>query len=298
VIYYFLPDIGIFGGVKVACQLADILNSLQVPVSVAFPKGQAPDWFPFSAPVLSDAEACSALGQSDWAILTWPPDHERLAQLPGRRIIHAQGTDPLMNPLFADRSALVLTCWSFATDYARRLGAEPIEIGISISPRFYFQHQEKLINRVAYMPRRGYATVRACMRTCPGLDFAPIEGMDETATAALMQNSGIFLATAQGEQFGLPALEAMAAGCLVLSVPVVGGMEYLHHRTNCLVAEPDDIPHILAEAMRPENRARNERLRAAGLATAWRYHPAHQRRRLAALLDNGLAKLRRHRDGS
>lgn len=202
-----------------------------------------------------------------------------------------------MDPLFSDPSALVLTCWSYATDYARRLGADPIEIGISISPRFFFQHEEKLVNRVAYMPRRGYATVRACMRACPRLDFAPIEGMDEAATAMLMKKSGVFLATARGEQFGLPALEAMAAGCLVLSVPVVGGMEYLHHGENCLVAEPDDLAKVLTEAVLPENRTRNECLRAAGLATAWRYHPAHQRRRLAALLDNGLAKLRHHGSG-
>lgn len=296
-IFYFLPDTGIFGGVKVACQLADMLNGLGIPVAVAFPDGRAPEWFPFAAPVLSDAEAIRALGPEDWAVLTWPPDHKRLAPFPGRRIVHTQGTDPLMDPLLADPSALVLTCWSFAADYARRMGARPVEIGISISPPFFFDHREKLFNRVAYMPRRGYATVRSCMRACPWLDFAPIEGLDEAATASLMQNSGVFLATAKGEQFGLPALEAMAAGCLVLSVPVVGGMEYLHHGENCLVAEPDELASVLAEAMLPENRARNERLRAAGLATAWQYHPERQRRRLAALLGDQLAILRPNGSG-
>ncbi len=294
-IYYFLPDSGIFGGVKVACQLADLLGGLGIPVIVAFPDGRAPEWFRFSAPVLTDVEARQALGPQDWAVLTWPPDHERLARLPGRRIVHAQGTDPLMDPLFSDPGALVLTCWSFATAYARRLGADPVEIGISITPEFFFDHREKLSNRVAYMPRRGYATARACMRACPRLDFVPIEGLDEEATASVMKASGVFLATARGEQFGLPALEAMAAGCLVLSVPVVGGMEYLHHEQNCLIAEPEAMPSLLADAVRPENRSRNERLRAAGLATAWRYHPALQRRRIVKLLDDELAVLRRDR---
>jgi len=292
VIYYFLPDAGIFGGVKVACQLCDMLNGLGVATVVSFPDGRAADWFSFSSPVISDEEARSALGEDDWAVLTWPPDHERLRPLAGGRIVHAQGTDPLMDPLFADPDTLLLTCWDSAARYARRFGRQPVEVGISVSSAFFWDHGEKIDNRVAYMPRRGYATARACMRASAGLDFAPVEGMDEKATARAMQRAGVFIATAEGEQFGLPALEAMAAGCLVVSVPVVGGMEFLRHGRNCLVAAPDELPRALKEVMRPENAGLRERLRESGLATAYRYHPERQRRHLARLLEGELRVLR------
>lgn len=291
-IFYFLPDAGIFGGVKVGCQFADMLNALGAPAAIAFPDGRPATWFPFSAPVVSDAEARARLGATDWAVLTWPPDHARLRSFPGGRVVHAQGTDPLMDPLFADPDTLVLTCWRSAAEYASGFGKKPVEVGISVSPAFFWDHGEKTDNRVAYMPRRGYAIARACMRAAPSLDFTPIDGLDERATARGLRDAGVFLATAVGEQFGLPALEAMAAGCLVLSVPVVGGMEFLHHGDNCLVAEPRDLPRVLSTIMRPENTERRQQLRERGLATAYAYHPQRQRHRLARLLEDELRVLR------
>ena len=56
-----------------------------------------------------------------------------------------------------------------------------------------------------------------------------------------MKHCSIYLATAEGEWSGLPALEAMSAGCVVVSVPVLGGMEYLDDGVNCRMAGPRDF---------------------------------------------------------
>lgn len=291
-IYYFLPDPGRFGGVKVGCQFVEMLVSLGVRAAVALPDGRAPRWFSCSAPVVEDRVATAALTDDDWAVLTWPPDHARLASLPGRRLAHVQGTDPRMDAIFADPDVVLVTCWEQATRYAREHhGRSPIELGISVSDVFFAEGERAAANRVAYMPRRGYSTARRCMRASPDLDFVPVDEEDEIAVAAILRRSGFFLATAEGEQFGLPALEAMAAGCVVASVPVKGGMEYLQHGVNCLVDQPERLAGVLHGVSRPGRHSERSRLRAAARATAARYRHGIVRGRLARLLDGPLREL-------
>ncbi len=291
-IYYFLPDRGRFGGVKVGAQFVEMLIAAGVPAVLALPGGRAPQWFRLSAPVIDDAAACAAVTAADWVALNWPPDYRRLAGLPGHRVVHCQGTDERMDEILADRDVLVVTCWPQATRYAREgFGRDPIEVGLHVSPCFYADGSPKAENRVAYMPRRGYGLSRACMRACSRLDFVPIYERDEAEVAAVMQAAGIYLATSVGEQFGLPALEAMAAGCVVVSVPVKGGTDYLVDGRNCVIAAPEELPEALRRLTSAATAPQRARLRSAAIATAARYHPALVRRRLAALLAGDLRAL-------
>jgi hypothetical protein len=292
VIFYFLPDRGIFGGVKVAFQLLDALAALGVAGVAVLPDGRAPDWFASRVPVLSEADARARLGVHDWKMITWPPDHARLRELPGRMVCHVQGTDERMDAIFADPDVLLLTCWQQAADVAReRFGRTPIEVGISVAERFLFAGERKLDDLVAYMPRRGADLARACLRVARDLDFDAIDGAGEAEVARRLKRAGIFLATAEGEQFGLPALEAMAAGCVVLSVPVKGGMEFLHDGDDCVVCAADDLPRRLLEIGAPSATAQRARLRHRAIATATRYLPSRQRARLTTLLDGELRVL-------
>lgn len=290
-IYYFLPDSGHFGGVKVACQFVEMLNALGIPAVVCMRDGFAPRWFSGRFAVLPEAVAIERITERDIVMITWPPDHRRLAHLPGRRVCHAQGTDPLMDPIFADPDFLVLTCWDQATDYVRtEHGRESIQVGISISECFYFGGGLKLDNRVAYMPRRGFRILLRCLLQVRDFDFTPIDGLAEAEVARRLQRSGVFLASAVGEQFGLPALEAMAAACVVVSVPVKGGMEYLRHGENCLVAEAEDLPDALDRLAHPSQASERVRLRHRAAETALAYRPQVQRERLRRLLAAGLSE--------
>lgn len=292
-IYYFLPEAGIFGGVKVACQLVDALRGLGVPAVVVTPDGRAPQWFASRAPVIAEAEARARLSERDWRILTWPPDYRRLASLPGRVANHCQGTDPRMDPILADPAVRVLTCWEQAADWLRhRFGRAPIEVGIHVATCFYPRGERKRDDQVAFMPRRGNDLARRCVRRVSRLDYLPIDGRREDEVARRLRGAGIFLATAVGEEFGLPALEAMAAGCVVVSVPVKGGMEYLRDGENCVVAPPEALADRLDWITRPENARRRALLRQRAVATAFGYRPAVQRRRLAGLLAGPLADFR------
>ena len=288
-LYYFLPGAGIFGGVKVACQFVDLLGSLGIRAAVALPGAQAPQWFASRAAVLDDAEVLRRLDSSDWLMITWPPDYQRLRDTHARLVCHCQGTDDRMDVIFADPAVPILTCWEQAARYAReRFGREIIHVGIAISDCFYFDGCRKEDNLVAYMPRRGFPTVRECIRSNPDLDFLPLDGLAEVEVGRRLKRAGVFLATALGEQFGLPAVEAMAAGCVVLSVPVKGGMEYLRDGDNCLVVDPEEMPTRLCWITRSENAILRAQLRARALATAQQYRLGCQRRRLADLLTGEL----------
>jgi glycosyltransferase involved in cell wall biosynthesis len=292
VIYYFLPDRGIFGGVKVAFRFLEELGALGVPGVAVLPDGRAPEWFASRVPVVSEADALARLRPDDWKMITWPPDHERLRGLPGRMVCHCQGTDVRMDAIFADADVLLLTCWDQCAHVAReRFGRTPIEVGITIPNGFLFAGERKLDDLVAYMPRRGVDHARACMRAAKHLDFDAIDGEPEDEVARRLKRAGVFLATAVGEEFGLPALEAMAAGCVVLSVPVKGGTEFLHDGDDCVVCEPGDLPRRLLELAAPSAAATRARLRQRAVATAARYLPSRRRARLTSLLAGELRVL-------
>jgi glycosyltransferase involved in cell wall biosynthesis len=283
-IHYFLPSAGIYGGVKVGYQFAELLWEIGRPAVVASPAGEAAQWLACSVPVVDREAALARLGPADVAIFSLPHDHAALAETGARLVFHCQGTDPRIDPVLRDPRLRVLTCWAQASDYVRQgFGREPIEVGISVSDVF-FSGAPAREDRVGFMPRRGHSLARRCRRRNRWLDFVAIEDSSEAEVARELARASVFLATARGEWFGLPALEAMASGCVVLSVPVRGGMEYLRPGENCVVSEPARLPEELGRLARPEAAGERARLRRAALVTAGRYRRSRQRERLRQLL--------------
>jgi hypothetical protein len=291
--YYFLPGAGIFGGIKVGFQFADALSAAGVKIVMALPGGEAPQWFRSTAPVMDRAAALSALKPGDTAFFSLPDDHAELKSTPARLIFHCQGTAPEIEPILTDRDVTVLTCWSQAEQFARERGREPISVGIGISDCFFYDGTPKLADRIAFMPRRGAAMAKDLALSQPWLDLRPIDGLHEDAAAAIMKSSRFYLATSVGEWFGLPALEAMAAGCLVLSVPVLGGREYLLHEENCLVGPPHALPGLMTGLAGTGAAMERDRLRAGALAAASRYrisfHQARVRQAVQGQLKDALS---------
>lgn len=68
-----------------------------------------------------------------------------------------------------------------------------------------------------------------------------VDGLTEAALAIEYQKSDIFLATGYPEGFGLPPLEAMACGCVVVGFSGGGGLEYMEDGENSLVADDGDV---------------------------------------------------------
>ncbi len=71
---------------------------------------------------------------------------------------------------------------------------------------------------------------------------------DNGTLASLYRNSLIFAVPSRKEGFGMPAAEAMSAGCAVVSTDNGGIHTFGVHEDNCLIV-PANSPHALADAI-------------------------------------------------
>lgn len=285
--YYVLPGIGIHGGIKVGFQFAQLLSEAGVPIAAATPGGLAPSSFRCAQPVVDRQYVLANAGPRDTLVFSLPHDYPVLKATGARLIFHCQGTDPLIDPVLHDRDVTILSCWEQAAHYARTVaGREAIDVGISIADTFFYDGAAKDPCLVAFMPRQGAIAERA-MKQAHHLRYVPIDNETEEVCAATLKRSGFFLAMAAEEWFRLPALEAMAAGCVVVSVPSVA-MEHLRDGDTACVAEPARLPMVLDDISGEGAGLRRAALRDRGAAMASRYRTALHRGKLESAMLAGL----------
>jgi len=94
----------------------------------------------------------------------------------------------------------------------------------------------------------------------------------EEEMAAFYGRCDLFVFSSRGEGFGLPALEAMACGCALVTTDSGGVREFARDGGNCLMTPPND-PAPLAEAMQAlvKDSACRARLAESGVRTARDY---------------------------
>ena len=88
----------------------------------------------------------------------------------------------------------------------------------------------------------------------------------------LLNKATVFVQTSLHEGFSLPLLEAMAAGCPVITTDSHGNRDFCVNDQNCLIVEQNN-PQALADAIQKVTSSKElqEQLRIAGLETARRY---------------------------
>lgn len=105
-------------------------------------------------------------------------------------------------------------------------------------------------------------------------------GLNDKAMTKLFGESMYFLTNSQHEGFCIPNLEAMAAGCLVVTTDNDGCRDYAVNGENCLVVSRDDPREMVAAVKELEtNKELSTKLRAGGLKTAreWNWTPVIDR---------------------
>jgi hypothetical protein len=285
-IYYFLPGTGIFGGIKMGYQLVDSLNALGVPACVASPEGEAAQWFSSQAPVVDRAEVMAQWVSSDTAIFSHPDDYLELRQHCDRLIFHCQGTDPTIDSFVSDATLTTIACWRQAHEYLSARGATPFTVGLGIPSAFFYSGEPKQINSLSFMPRRGGDFIERTLEGLEGWNTSPVDAVHELKVAEQLKRSSHFLASSPGEWFGLPALEALAAGCVVLSPEVLGGSEYLHHTETALVGDWPDLREFLStKRLSPQEEAE---LSQRGVAMAHTYSMGSHRIAVARAIEQGV----------
>jgi hypothetical protein len=284
-IFYFLPEPTIHGGIKVGFQFAAMLSELGLEIVVVTPNGAAPQWFTTRVPVTRREKVVSMLSPKDRVIFSLPQDYEILKELPAKSIFHCQGTDPAIIPVLMDQEVEILTCWTQANDFASKFSRDSVDVGISISSEFFYSGKIKTSQSFATMPRRGNLPFPEKLK--PFNEYR-IDRMNESMTAKILQKASGFLALSENEWFGLPALEAMAAGCIVVSPSTVGGNEYLISGENCFIESSENLSTRMVEVLNSEEKF--DYLRLAAMKISYNYHPASHFRKLQNQIKEGKLK--------
>ena len=286
--FYFLPEPTIHGGIKVGFQFAAMLRQLGIDIVIATPNGSAPQWFSSQLPVLSREKVIANLTPQDHVIFSLPYDYDELKELPARMIFHCQGTDPAIIPILKDQSVEILTCWTQAEEFVSEFSRDSENVGISVSRNFYYSGDAKLSRSYATMPRRG---VLPFPEKLNGFQEYQIDNMNEGVASQILKQSSGFLALSENEWFGLPSLEAMASGCIVVSPKTLGGVEYLIAGENCFVGKVENLSELMSEVLSSEQK--HQRVRQKALEMSYRYHPRAQFKKLQKLFVSGGLKFLR-----
>jgi len=134
--------------------------------------------------------------------------------------------------------------------------ADPVVIRPAIRP-VIGQADEKKI-QVCYMPRKRMiecgSVIYGFQYLYPqiaGTPFVSIHNRHPNDVAAIMAESAVFLSLSRNEGLGLPPLEAMAAGCVVVGYHGGGGLDYATPANGRWYDEamPDNLVHLLAETI-------------------------------------------------
>lgn len=281
-IFYLLPEPTIHGGIKVGFQFTAMLRQLGFDVVVVTPNGSAPQWFASDVPVLRREIVLPKLNTKDQVIFSLPHDYEELKQTGARLVFHCQGTDELIIPILQDEGVEILTCWEQADEFVSKYGRESENVGISISRIFFYSGQLKQPGTYAIMPRRGSLPHP---NKLSGFEKREIHEMKEGQVAGIFKKTSGFIALSENEWFGLPALEAMAAGCLVVTPKTIGGGEYLIDRKNCFVEQLDHLAERMSQVLNHEEE--HSRLRQEAINTSYKYHPRSQFQHLQKIITSG-----------
>jgi len=152
--------------------------------------------------------------------------------------------------------------------------------------------------QIAYMPRKRFAELEFIKNLFPRLNerhrdipWVPIENADEATVARVLGESAIFLATGLYEGFGLPPLEAMACGCLVVGFHGYGGLEYAKPKNGfwCQEGALIECTRTLARVVSliDEDREEIRQVREAALRTAGEFDSGRQERELIDFWEKG-----------
>jgi glycosyltransferase involved in cell wall biosynthesis len=242
-------------------------------------------------------------------VLVVPEDYSaliaRCRELSCRKVLFCQ------NHFYIFRGIAPGETWSDFGFSAYLCASDPIRaalqswFGVSatvVRPRvdaLYFSDRTRLAGppvKVACMPRKGAANLRLVqgllaasgVAAKTGLTWLEIDRLRRPEVAARLQEAHIYVSCSAHEGLGLPPLEAMAAGCLVVGFTGGGGLDYASAENGIWVENGN--PWALAEALAkvltavcdPNARASLDAKRAAGRSTVQRYGPAEFERDLMA----------------
>ena len=234
------------GGIRKQYRAVDVLNEAGLDAAIVHKRpGFRCSWFRNRTRVA----AAGDIAVADGDVIAVPEIYgPTIRDLPAgvRQVIFNQGAYLTIDTLVADGAAAaapyvdnpdLAVVVAVSDDSARVLsyafpGIPVRRIHHGIDPAIHHPHVERRNKRIAYMTRRRAdeaAQVLSLLQrrgVLDGWEVVAIQGRTEAQVAEILRSSRIFLSFSKQEGFGLPPLEALACGCVVVGFDGFGGREF------------------------------------------------------------------------
>lgn len=264
--------------------------------------GFRPDWFEADVPILY-CDAGFTLLPDDLLIL--PEDHAGFLDLfrnaPVRKVLFCQNHFYIYEGLKQHDTMQSLgisggmACSDMVADFMQaHLKVPHVQtVHNAVAANYANAPRKKL--QVACMPRKRPLEANFIRNACLSLleatlplEWVAIDAMPHDAVEQILGESALFLSLSRLEGFGLPPLEAMAKGCLVVGFTGFGGREYARPNNGLWCGEDDLVAcaHALAKGvgMIVQGDTAVDILVANAMATAAQYTLERQERELLQAL--------------
>ena len=286
------------GGIKVIYRHVFQLVRKRFPAFVVHNRdGFKLPWFSLDVPILY-ADQRLEIYPNDYVVI--PEDHPNALNLfrniPCQKYIFCQNHYYLFRGLngnsFRDLGISGLFCCSdiiaeFITVFLKLDSVDIVHNGI---PLDVFKPLSKK-RQIAYMSRKRPVEIEFVKnlfwRICPDCQDIPwvgIENAGEKEVAQILGESEVFLSTSLFEGFGLPPLEAMACGCIVVGFHGDGGRQYVSSKNGfwCEGTDLISCAKILSRIIRliQQDNGKLDDVRQEAIATAHQYPLQRQEREL------------------
>jgi glycosyltransferase involved in cell wall biosynthesis len=147
----------------------------------------------------------------------------------------------------AYKNSVVLTVSEYSNFFLKHAFPKSVVFklknGINVDQFKFSKHKSK---KIAFMSRKLsedstqiMALIRANVIDFEGWKFVEIDNVSESEVAKIFKESIIFLSFNEQEGLGLPPLEAMASGCIVIGYDGGGGKEYFINGLNFRIENRD-----------------------------------------------------------
>lgn len=246
------------GGVRKIYQCVDTLNSHGISARVVHRDAEFRcDWFSNDTPIVSLDSVRFERGDllvlpeiySEFICEIAPGVPHAVLNQNQFYTFHTSSISPdSWRAVHCDDTLGMIAVSQYGVDYLRYcFPTVPVHrLDYGVDSKVFFPPAVKKDKKISFMPRKRFDDLRQIFRildlrgALDGWTLNPIDAMSETQVAENLRSSAIFLSMNDIEGFGIPPIEAMASGCLVVGYDGVGGREYMN-RSVSIPIDSDDV---------------------------------------------------------
>jgi glycosyltransferase involved in cell wall biosynthesis len=173
----------------------------------------------------------------------------------------------------------IISVSDYVTDYIQEtmnLPAYTIPNGIDLN-KFTYNPNKREKNKVLCLPRKNHHDIQKIKELVmkkidpQSISWEIVHDIPQEQLINKYHECDIFLSTGYPEGFGLPHLEAMACGCLVVGFTGGGANMFMKNKENSLIASDGDCETaatLLLNILKDENIHKKEKMRKNGIEMA------------------------------